>query len=230
MRHRSFRLSIAAAAALCLPLATQAFWWPWEAMDEAFAGGYGYPQPDPHGFANPYGPAIALPPLPALPPIPAAQSTAVVTQPSVNTPAPVDNQATAAPAEAGPIESLAAPAAGVVEADSQHPALPASGEVTLNVVSGGWVLANDRGLTLYTFTQDSPNQSNCTSTCAVKWPPVIASGDAVAIENFSLVSRGDGKQQWAYQGKPLYWWTGDSKPGDMTGDRMGGVWNAARLQ
>jgi len=104
-----------------------------------------------------------------------------------------------------------------------------SGEVTLNVVSGGWVLANARGLTLYTFTQDSPNQSNCTGECAVNWQPVIAANNAVVTGNFSLVRRGEGTLQWAYMGKPLYTWIGDGKPGDMTGDGVGGVWNAARL-
>ena len=227
MRHRLQRLSITVAAMLCLPAAAHAFWWPWKVMEDAFGGGYAYPPPDPYAYAHPNGLAIASPPLPAVPLVPAAQPTTAATQPSPMMPAPMDNQVSTAADE--PINDPAAPAAGQTEADSQHPPLPASGEVTLNVVSGGWVLANDRGLTLYTFSQDSPNQSNCTGTCAGKWPPVVAREDAVAIDNFSLVERGDGTRQWAYHGKPLYWWTGDRKPGDMTGDRMGGVWSAARL-
>lgn len=37
--------------------------------------------------------------------------------------------------------------------------------------------------------------------------------------------RTDGTMQWAYEGKPLYLWTKDTKPGDVTGDGVGGVWH-----
>jgi predicted lipoprotein with Yx(FWY)xxD motif len=37
-----------------------------------------------------------------------------------------------------------------------------------------------------------------------------------------------GKSQWAYKGKPLYFWVKDQKPGDKTGDGVNGVWHAAK--
>jgi predicted lipoprotein with Yx(FWY)xxD motif len=33
---------------------------------------------------------------------------------------------------------------------------------------------------------------------------------------------------WAYEGWPLYLWVKDTKPGDVTGDGVGGVWHAAK--
>jgi predicted lipoprotein with Yx(FWY)xxD motif len=29
---------------------------------------------------------------------------------------------------------------------------------------------------------------------------------------------------WAHQGKPLYLWSKDQKPGDITGDGFNGIW------
>jgi predicted lipoprotein with Yx(FWY)xxD motif len=33
---------------------------------------------------------------------------------------------------------------------------------------------------------------------------------------------------WAYEGKPLYTYSKDKKPGDATGEGVGGVWRAAK--
>ena len=118
---------------------------------------------------------------------------------------------------------------GIAQTGMKTPTLPASGEITVSPVSGGMVLANSQGLTLYTFTQDGVNQSNCNGQCASNWPPAIAGKYVAVVDNFSLVRRSDGSQQWAYNGKPLYTWVGDRRPGDITGDGVGGTWNAARL-
>ena len=34
--------------------------------------------------------------------------------------------------------------------------------------------------------------------------------------------------QWAYKGKPLYFFAGDAKAGDVNGDKQGGVWHVIR--
>jgi predicted lipoprotein with Yx(FWY)xxD motif len=36
----------------------------------------------------------------------------------------------------------------------------------------------------------------------------MASGD------YSIITRDDGKKQWAFKGKPLYFWAKDQKAGD----------------
>jgi len=42
------------------------------------------------------------------------------------------------------------------------------------------------------------------------------------------IERKDGSKQWAKDGKPLYFWVGDTEPGETNGDGVGGVWHVAR--
>ena len=42
------------------------------------------------------------------------------------------------------------------------------------------------------------------------------------------ITRDDGSMQWAYDGKPLYTFKMDEKPGDMKGDGMKDVWHVMR--
>jgi predicted lipoprotein with Yx(FWY)xxD motif len=70
--------------------------------------------------------------------------------------------------------------------------------------------------------------SNCYDGCASSWPPFVAAEGAAEGEGFTLVERTDGSMQWAYGDMPLYFWAGDSAPGDMTGDGVGGVWHVVK--
>ncbi|MDQ0558918.1 putative lipoprotein with Yx(FWY)xxD motif [Rhizobium mesoamericanum] len=92
----------------------------------------------------------------------------------------------------------------------------------------GKVLADAKGMTLYTFDKDAMGKSNCDAACLKKWPAFHAAAKAKAEGEWSLVKAADGKEMWAYEGKPLYTFTGDKKPGDMTGDGVGGVWHVAK--
>ena len=83
-------------------------------------------------------------------------------------------------------------------------------------------------MTLYTFDKDSRNTSNCYDDCAVKWPPLLAEPGMDLAKGYGLIERTDGTMQVAYKGQPLYLWFKDSKPGDMTGDGVKGVWHTAR--
>jgi predicted lipoprotein with Yx(FWY)xxD motif len=56
---------------------------------------------------------------------------------------------------------------------------------------------------------------------------VAAEGDKAAGD-YSVISRDDGKKQWALKGKPLYYWSKDSKPGDKSGDGFNKVWQVAK--
>ena len=53
---------------------------------------------------------------------------------------------------------------------------------------------------------------------------LLAAQLAKPIPNFTVVDRGDGMFQWAFKGKPLYYWKDDKKPGDVAGDNRGNVW------
>ncbi|MEL7460728.1 MAG: hypothetical protein AAFX45_01670 [Pseudomonadota bacterium] len=100
--------------------------------------------------------------------------------------------------------------------------------IAVNTPSGQVVAAADTGLTLYTFRKDSRDTSNCYNSCAQSWPPFLAEAGATAQGGLDLIERRDGTQQWAMGGKPLYFWAGDEARGDVTGDGVGGVWDAVR--
>ena len=89
-------------------------------------------------------------------------------------------------------------------------------------------LTNAAGMTLYTFDRDTGGKSTCNGPCATNWPPLMATGDAKATGDWTVVMRDDGAKQWAYKGKPLYTWNKDTKPGDKTGDGVNNVWHTAK--
>ncbi len=96
-------------------------------------------------------------------------------------------------------------------------------------VSDG-VLTGPNGMTLYTFDRDTAGsgKSACNGPCATNWPPLMAGDMDQASGDYSIITRDDGKKQWAFKGKPLYYWVKDAKPGDRTGDGFNKVWQLAR--
>jgi predicted lipoprotein with Yx(FWY)xxD motif len=109
--------------------------------------------------------------------------------------------------------------------------LAASGVVLsapATTVEGALVGAN--GMTLYTFDRDAAGsgKSVCNGACATLWPPSLASDADQPSGDFTVVVRDDGKKQWAYKGKPLYYFSRDSKAGEITGDGFNQVWKTAR--
>jgi len=92
----------------------------------------------------------------------------------------------------------------------------------------GTILTN-QGMTLYLYTPDEENVSNCYNQCAVNWPPLLVGEGAPAAGtgvsgNLSVIDRTDGGRQVAYNGVPLYFWIRDVRPGDATGQGVGDVW------
>ena len=84
------------------------------------------------------------------------------------------------------------------------------------------------GKPLYTFSRDtSPGKSACNAQCAAAWPALAAAGDAKNDGDWTVVTRDDGSKQWAYKGKPLYFWKDDKKAGDADGDGRNNVWHIA---
>lgn len=96
-------------------------------------------------------------------------------------------------------------------------------------VSDG-VLVGPGGMTLYTFDKDvaGSGKSTCNGPCATNWPPLTATQGDSANGDFSIITRDDGSKQWAVKGKPVYYWSKDSKPGDKTGDGFNKVWQVAK--
>lgn len=92
----------------------------------------------------------------------------------------------------------------------------------------GKVVADEKGMTLYTFKNDKKDTSACYDDCAKAWPPFMADGKAKASGAYSIIDRKDGMKQWAKDGMPLYFFVKDTKAGDVAGDGVKGVWDAAR--
>lgn len=105
----------------------------------------------------------------------------------------------------------------------------ATAEDVVKVVSMGDkdILTDAADMTLYTFDKDAGGMSNCYDKCAENWPPLLADADMTLPEGFALTERKDGTMQVMYDDEPLYLWVKDTKPGDMTGDGVGGVWHTA---
>jgi predicted lipoprotein with Yx(FWY)xxD motif len=91
----------------------------------------------------------------------------------------------------------------------------------------GPALTDAKGMTLYTFDKDSAGKSACNGKCAENWPPLMADPATAPPAGYSVITRDDGQKQWAHKGKPLYGWVKDTKPGDTTGDGVGGSWHIA---
>ncbi len=96
--------------------------------------------------------------------------------------------------------------------------------------SSDGMLTGANGMTLYTFDRDmaASGKSACNGPCATNWPPLMAMDSDKPMGDYSVVTRDDGKKQWAYKGQPLYFWAKDAKPGDKTGDGFNNVWKVAR--
>lgn len=92
----------------------------------------------------------------------------------------------------------------------------------------GEILTNPKGMTLYTYKDDPANGSICYRRCARGWPPMVAAPGAKSNGKLKVIQRKDGIRQWAYNGKALYTWRKDKKPGDTTGHNKGDVWFVAR--
>jgi predicted lipoprotein with Yx(FWY)xxD motif len=98
----------------------------------------------------------------------------------------------------------------------------------------GTILTNSQGLTVYTFTQDTPNKSNCFGLCAKAWPPLLmAKGEEVkslkGVKGIGTIPRGK-KLQLTFDRKPLYLFAGDTAPGMTTGQGMENTWFAVVLK
>ncbi|MBY0509724.1 MAG: hypothetical protein K2P94_06185 [Rhodospirillaceae bacterium] len=93
------------------------------------------------------------------------------------------------------------------------------------------VFADATGLTLYYWDKDLPGKSLCAADCLKTWRPYVPAADAKDMGQWKTISRDDGTQQWAYNGKPLYTNAGDQKFGDSKGnDAEGKTWHAASLE
>jgi predicted lipoprotein with Yx(FWY)xxD motif len=110
----------------------------------------------------------------------------------------------------------------------------ASGAATIAVRTTplGRILVDGHGATVYLFEKDTGMTSTCNGSCAKFWPPVPTKGAAMAgngidAAKLGTTTRTDGTTQVTYNGHPLYYYAGDKKPGQTTGQGLnafGALW------
>ncbi len=126
------------------------------------------------------------------------------------------------------------PATAAASPSPSPVASPAATGTTIAVATSklGQILVDGKGMTVYLFVVDKGTTSNCYTSCATIWPPVLTTGaaQAGAGANASLLgttTRTDGKTEVTYAGHPLYYFVQDKAAGDITGQGIngfGGLW------
>jgi len=112
------------------------------------------------------------------------------------------------------------------------PAATSSARIGAAALAPGTALVDADGRALYLFEADQGSTSTCNGPCAQIWPPLIDGGAPtvagdVQASLLGSTARDDGTQQITYNGHPLYYFTGDKKPGETRGqglDRFGRPW------
>jgi predicted lipoprotein with Yx(FWY)xxD motif len=127
-------------------------------------------------------------------------------------------------------------------AASSSPSAPAAGSpasasaagtvITTHAGPAGAFLTDGSGRTVYLWAKDGMNMSDCSGACAAAWPPVPAAGMLTAAggakaSDLGTITRAGGARQVTYDGHPLYYFVGDSGPGQTAGqgsDNFGAKW------
>jgi predicted lipoprotein with Yx(FWY)xxD motif len=129
---------------------------------------------------------------------------------------------------------LAANVAGAIAAPSQQSMAPTLAKV-VKAGKFGPVLANTHNQVFYYWDKEKNGKVQCTGGCATAWPPVIvAKGVMVPAKimgttgKFTVVMRPDGKHQLAFNGRPVYYYSGDKKPLQVLCDGVDG-WHVVRV-
>lgn len=126
-----------------------------------------------------------------------------------------------------PVPALPVPALGTTE-----PGTSGANNIytTRTDPTKGAYLADFSGMTLYTYDKDTAGVSNCYAGCVTAWPPYTSGATAQSTlpSNITVITRTGGTSQFAWMNKPLYYYATDQKPGDITGDGVGGVWHLVK--
>jgi predicted lipoprotein with Yx(FWY)xxD motif len=129
--------------------------------------------------------------------------------------------------------ALAALLAGaLISAASSTAASTTTATVTAHASRYGKILFDGHGRVLYLFARDRGGRSSCSGACSKAWPPFLTKGapQALAGVNAKLLgttTRRDGTLQVTYAKHPLYYFSGDTKPGEIKCQNVsnfGGLW------
>jgi predicted lipoprotein with Yx(FWY)xxD motif len=130
--------------------------------------------------------------------------------------------------------SAASGGGGYGAAPTATPAAKSGGAASIKTGSGdpGTFLVDSAGRTLYLWKADTGSSSTCSGACAQAWPPLTTTGkpqagDGAKASLLGTTKRSDGTSEVTYAGHPLYYFSGDTKPGQASGqnsDAFGAEW------
>lgn len=128
-------------------------------------------------------------------------------------------------ASGGPSAAGSPSAAGGYSKAAPSKTGSAGAAVTVGSSKFGKILVDSHGRTLYDFAADKTSASTCSGACASTWPPLIATGTPkggpqIRASLLGTTKRTDGSSEVTYNGHPLYYYAGDTKPGDTTGQNL----------
>jgi predicted lipoprotein with Yx(FWY)xxD motif len=117
---------------------------------------------------------------------------------------------------------------------TQAPETDATDAEVLLTVAGsslGEIVVDGDGRTVYMFDSDTQggDASTCEGQCATNWPAVTSDSDSPEVDasvtgEVGTITGVDGSTQLTLNGWPLYYFAGDSAPGDTNGQGVNGVW------
>ncbi|MFD2788388.1 hypothetical protein KCTC52924_01389 [Arenibacter antarcticus] len=96
----------------------------------------------------------------------------------------------------------------------------------------GSILTDSKGVSLYFFSLDTKDNSQCLDGCLNVWPVFysekITVDAGLELTDFKTIDRTDGSKQTTYKGWPLYYYSGDNAAGNTNGDAFNNVWYIAK--
>ncbi|VXC40954.1 COG4315 family predicted lipoprotein [Arthrobacter sp. 8AJ] len=138
------------------------------------------------------------------------------------------------PSATAPATTGASSSGAVSTAPSSGSAQSSKASAAVELKTGsspeGSIVVDAKGMSLYFFTKDTKDSgsSACTGSCLVQWPPLTTTSGAPTAEGVTgklgTITTPDGKKQVTLNGMPLYYFAKDTKPGDVLGQGVGGVW------
>jgi len=126
---------------------------------------------------------------------------------------------------------------GATDGGTRDASQAAAQTLTVRSTRYGRVLFDGRGRVLYGFTRDRRGgPSRCYGACAKAWPVYFAkaatvrAGQGVKKSLIGTTRRSDGRRQYTYRGRPLYFYAHEG-PGEVRCQNVsefGGTWLVVR--
>ena len=110
------------------------------------------------------------------------------------------------------------------------PAASGSADLATATSSLGTIVVDSKGMTLYFFDKDTAGSgtSACAGQCLVNWPPAHPASATPTVSGVTgklgTIKATDGSTQITLNGLPLYYFKGDSAPGDVNGQAVQKIW------